>query len=341
MITPCHVPNEVEGAKALLARMPSSPSLLEIVSIRGGRNNRVWRASTTDGPFLLKQYFTHPNDNRDRLARETEFLTFSREAGCLQVPECFVFDASSRFALLEWIEGTTPTSDSVDANAIDQAAAFFTTLNAKREHAEFRLKPASEACFSLQGHLALVENRLTKLASLDCSDDLDREATAFVQNKVHSVWTRAAARISAAANTVLSSPERCLSPSDFGFHNSIREGNGRLRFIDFEYAGWDDPAKLVCDFANQPDMLLPVSLSDRFRQAVTSLFPKPAALDERIRLLEPVLQVKWCCICLNVFLGTGRDRARFTDGREHAGNRQRMNQLARARTMLQRAINTL
>ena len=36
---------------------------------------------------------------------------------------------------------------------------------------------------------------------------------------------------------------RCLSPSDFGFHNALLEATGKLRFVDFEYAGWDDPAK--------------------------------------------------------------------------------------------------
>ena len=42
--------------------------------------------------------------------------------------------------------------------------------------------------------------------------------------------------------------DKCLSPSDFGFHNVIVEKDKILRFIDFEYAGWDDPAKMVSDF---------------------------------------------------------------------------------------------
>ena len=32
------------------------------------------------------------------------------------------------------------------------------------------------------------------------------------------------------------------SPSDFGFHNILCE-DGRLNFVDFEYAGIDDLAK--------------------------------------------------------------------------------------------------
>jgi thiamine kinase-like enzyme len=42
--------------------------------------------------------------------------------------------------------------------------------------------------------------------------------------------------------------DRRLSPSDFGFHNIIVISDWMLKFIHFEYAGWDDPAKMVCDF---------------------------------------------------------------------------------------------
>ena len=33
---------------------------------------------------------------------------------------------------------------------------------------------------------------------------------------------------------------KCISPSDFGFHNSIIDREGNINFVDFEYSGWDD-----------------------------------------------------------------------------------------------------
>ena len=45
----------------------------------------------------------------------------------------------------------------------------------------------------------------------------------------------------------ISIPNRILSPSDFGLHNTISKKN-KLYFFDFEYFGWDDPIKLICDF---------------------------------------------------------------------------------------------
>ena len=47
--------------------------------------------------------------------------------------------------------------------------------------------------------------------------------------------------------------QQILSPSDFGFHNVIKTKQG-LRFIDFEYFGWDDPVKLITDFIWHPAM---------------------------------------------------------------------------------------
>ena len=50
---------------------------------------------------------------------------------------------------------------------------------------------------------------------------------------------------------------RVLSPSDFGLHNALRGPDGQLRFVDFEYFGWDDPVKLVSDTAIHPGSDLP------------------------------------------------------------------------------------
>ena len=46
---------------------------------------------------------------------------------------------------------------------------------------------------------------------------------------------------------VIAPEERCISPSDFGLHNAIRTA-ADIRFIDFEFAGWDDPAKALVNF---------------------------------------------------------------------------------------------
>jgi hypothetical protein len=98
----------------------------------------------------------------------------------------------------------------------------------------------------------------------------------------------------------LSPSVRCVSPSDFGFHNAIRTPQG-IKFFDFEFAGWDDPAKAVADFDLQPK----VSLKLRSRALSKALPQWGKGLAERYDVLFPILQLKWTCIILAVL---NRDR---------------------------------
>jgi hypothetical protein len=87
-----------------------------------------------------------------------------------------------------------------------------------------------------------------------------------------------------------------VSPSDFGFHNAIRSPDG-VRFIDFEFSGWDDPTKAVADYVLQPR--IPIHL--KLNPLMDRLPPKQRKLvARRIETLGPILRLKWLCIILSV-----------------------------------------
>jgi hypothetical protein len=111
----------------------------------------------------------------------------------------------------------------------------------------------------------------------------------------------------------LETAQRCVSPSDFGFHNALAQPDGTPRFLDFEYAGWDDPAKMTGDFFAQLAVPVPTNFFDRFVHETTAAFPRPEELFQRARLLRPVYQIKWCCIALNVFLPVNLARRKFAN----------------------------
>ena len=137
------------------------------------------------------------------------------------------------------------------------------------------------------------------------------------------------------AGEPLPQSERCLSSSDFGYHNAIETRDGELRFVDFEYAGWDDPAKLVCDFFHQVQVPVPKSHFERFSLSICRLFERPEILRRRIELLMPVFGIKWCCIVLNEFLPTSAERRSFSGGPDRADERERKaRQLEKSRELL-------
>jgi len=330
---------------ALLLNNAGLPPADRITAMAGGRNNKVFRVDTSAGPFLFKAYFHHPEDPRDRLAQEFAFLEHlaSRKSRFAAAP--IASDPARHIGLMEFLHGERPSLGEVDAHHIREAVAFFFDANRDLQESDrFGISLASEACFSVAEHVTGTRKRIARLEQMLESDDVDREAIAFVRHELLTFWeTLDAAILDAAGAEVderILEAECCLSPSDFGFHNSLRQPDGTLKFLDFEYAGWDDPAKLIIDFANQPDMILPQHLELIFREAVIAAATDPGRLRRRVELLEPVYQTKWACICLNDFLAFGRTRHRFTEGERSDHRARRIFQLSRARTMLARAQRT-
>ncbi len=307
------------------------PSPAGVTPLPGGRNNQVWKVDGGGGSFLLKRYFWSEMDPRDRLGQEWAFLSYLRSIGCDAAPAPLAISPTERSALLEFIDGT-PVQD-VTPSDIESASDFFLRINAGRDRAD-SLPLVSEGCLSLKEHLEVVSGRVNRLEAITPDDPEHVAAVDFVKKAIIPLWRRIEKRIRSCADRelrrVLPTDERCLSPSDFGFHNALREADGRLRFLDFEYAGWDDPAKTIIDFCNQPDRILPDDLARAFRNRVATAFPEPSSLLRRIDLLEPLYQLKWTCICLNGFL-PGRG---FPDPRP---DRSPVAHLDRARIMAGRA----
>jgi hypothetical protein len=313
------------------------------VRIDGGGNNQVFRVECGDRRAALKAYFHHPDDHRDRLNAEYSFSELAWGHGLTGLPQPFAKDPTARLGLYEFVDGRRLAPEEVDAMAVEAALEFFASANAPALLANAgNLPVASEACFSIAEHLATVNRRLARLASLSRETTLDGEAADFLGNALHPLWralerhvVAAADRIGIGAQDRLMDGERCISPSDFGFHNALREPCGRIRFIDFEYAGWDDPAKLVGDFFNQVAVPVPHAQFESFAGRVASLFPAPERNLARFGILLPVYSVKWIAIILNDFLPLGQLRRTFAGTREET-ERRKENQLAKARAVFAR-----
>lgn len=308
----------------------------ELAPLGGGANNRVFRLAAGNGEAVLKAYFRHPDDPRDRLGTEWAFSRFAWSAGVRCVPEPLACDADAGLALFEFVGGTRPAAGGVNDQYVGQAIDFVRALNAARwRPLAARLPVASEACFAGTEHLGTVARRVDRLGDAD-----DPEAAEFVWRELLPAWSRVRHAAGCATRDSRLSPyqtldptERCVSPSDFGFHNALVGPGGRLRFIDFEYAGWDDPAKLVCDFFCQPAVPVPLRHFDRFAREVAADFSDPAAVVGRARRLLPVYRVKWVCIRLNEFLPAGGRRRAFALSEDELATR-RGRQLDAARAAL-------
>lgn len=305
--------------ESLLKKAKLSADVLSFENYVNGGNNRTYRLKTADGIFAVKQYFRGPTDKRDRLAAEFSFLNYAQFAAPHFVPKAYAVDEEHGFALYEFIEGHAIKADELTEWEVSQAIEFFCLLNeVNAKHKAASLPLASEAGFSIQNHIDMIDARINELrvAMLaEANNDAEK-----VINTLHDAWralieqtTKNAHHLDIDMAANLSIMQRCVSPSDFGFHNALRVAKDHLCFLDFEYAGWDDPARMANDFFSQLAVPVPSQYYETFVQQVMRPFPDAEHLRLRAQLLRPIYKIKWCCIALNVFIPAHMARRQFAN----------------------------
>jgi hypothetical protein len=282
-----------------------------------GRNGRVLRLVAAGGmdSVVAKSYFD--DGFRDRLGSEWAFLSHADKLGVPNVPRAITRDSAANLGLYQFIPGSRFSAGQIGKAEVVAAANFVRALNAKPSG--IVLPEASDSAFSIAGHLAHTNRRFERLSGLDPQEPVDQAAKELVA-EIELWWTRLKVAIATRAGTLgfdlqadIPAHERVISPSDFGFHNALRQRDGSIVFLDFEYAGWDDIAKLVADFFCQPEISVPPALFDCFVDTLLEGRPAIERTRARIDLVRPIFGIKWCCILLNIFVPGFASRGRFAD----------------------------
>ena len=334
---------ELSALTALLRKPVQS-----MTRIGKGGNSKVYRVTCDDGTHhAAKFYFQSTMDGLDRLEIEFSSLQFLWNNGERCVPQPLAVDRGSQIALYQYVDGTEIDSRAVSNFDIEQLVNFSMRLKqlAMLKAAD-QLPRAAEACFSFH---ALHENILGRLGRLKTVQGEDASYTAlqrFLSQEFSPalgiVVERARRKIGATAwTTELPRHAWTLSPSDFGFHNALRRADGSIVFLDFEYFGKDDPAKMIADFVLHPAMELNESNKRFYVERMLQCFSADRDLPDRLTLSYPLFGLKWCMILLNEFVPKYLDRREFAitadTNREHVRERQ----LLKSQRMLDKIMNEL
>ena len=326
--------------KTLLAAHGEGVDDLSARPCREGGNNLVYEITFGKKHLLAKQYYRSLEDMRDRLGTEWAFIAYAMAQSITNVPAPIAKDDASGIGLYQFIEGRKLTAQELRLSHVDAAADFFLALNGPDRAEQAHAVPvASEACFSITDHCALIDRRVARLASIEAEDEAGKEAKTCVA-EVNKIWHSTKRAIEATLvkdhldpDDVLPPAQRCLSPSDFGYHNALLRPDGGLTFIDFEYAGWDDPAKMAADFFCQPQVPVGHEFFEPFLDRSMSFSEDAESLKRRTRLLLPAQKLKWACIMLNDFLPDAGRRRRFANPEAEKSQRKHM-QLDKVRAAL-------
>lgn len=319
------VPEQYRRLAAELLDRPLA-DILAVTAAACGANSRVYRVTTTAGRVALKIYPDRAGDPRRRAEAEWAALSLMREIGLSAAPAPIARSGEANAIVLEWIDGEPV--DCHSARDLRAALDFIVELFKVSTERPVTAPLASEACLSVDDILAQIEAR--RRALID-HPDLDR----FFAASFDPVLAAASAQALSDEHdpsAQLAPEKRRLTPSDFGFHNALREANGRLRFIDFDYFGWDDPAKFATDLLLHPA----TTFSDEDAAKIVTSLAKVSdpGFAVRLRSRFRLFALRWALILLNV-MRADRQTTPLAEGSVALGTRFQT-QIAKARVMCRR-----
>lgn len=304
----------LELAQPLL-KQAGLPQALDAIPMDGGRNNLVDRLIfANDDPLVLKRYFHDARDTRDRLGAEYAFLELAWARGVENVPKPLACDPTSHTGLYNFVPGSKLEPGELGTRHVDAALDFVVKINEGGCPDGFA--DASEACFSMEDHISTVARRVARLEDLDPDVPFSADASRLVKDHLLPVWNDYVTSLQRTDFSELDQGmqgDRVISPSDFGFHNALVADDSAV-FLDFEYAGVDDPAKLVCDFFCQPEIPVDNRYLDGFVEELAKRLELTSHFQQRAVLLLKAYRVKWTCIMMNEFAAVGSKRRMFSSG---------------------------
>lgn len=323
MVIDPYLTRELLGhANVLLARS-GLPSALSIELMSGGGNNQLFRLMAENEQYVLKRYYHSDDDPRDRFGHEVSFLEYAKQAAPGWVPDLIACDKTHRLSIMSFEPGERPQS--VSPALVKAAASFIRQLN--DQDIPKQLPVAADASFTVQEHGMRVFNRINQLAALpayrehlrfkglvaNLSYEFKRWQKTFHQGLIEGIIN----------DEELLSSHRVISPSDFGFHNALLHGN-RIIFVDFEYAGIDDPLKLIADFFSQVAQPVPLAFLGAFLGELVLSKDVKRRIDQHLTHFLQLTRIKWCCIQLRSFASEGQRRLTFSQNNADDALRDRM-----------------
>lgn len=256
------------------------------------------------GLHVLKVYpLQSKKDPRDRCSTEIIFLDYLRKCSVVNVPRILDANTEKGWSLLSWINGQKITS--LSNSYLSQISNFIYSANSKDCNvSKTNLRNASDSLQSLENCIASIETRISQLTSASIKSSIDFETVKWIKSTLIPVFN-------SLSDYLLSDVKfrshwldidhcRIASPSDIGIHN-ILQRKDCLYFLDFEYAGLDDIAKLAADLILQPKLPLNTGQESFFLKSLESNFCKmiPNSWIIRTNDLKPLYAVKWSLIMLN------------------------------------------
>ncbi len=294
----------------------------ETRQIKGG-NNQIHCTTAKDWRSLIvKRYFRASDVERDRCRAEFKALQLLWQNGIRNVPEPLYCDPGSRFALHAFIDGRLLTPGKITTEHVEALADFLIRLQnfARKQTGDAGIAAGADSRSCLKDYLDIIQSRRARILAGCASAPLGSAVLGFLKNRFDPLLAQVLenfhsrlAKSGLGLEDPLPVSERTLSPSDFGFHNALLDRDGRFTFIDFEYFGWDDPAKMLADSFHTVALPIEWKLKWSLLRRYCSSLPDPGKFLRRWELIVDLIGLEWQLIVLNIAESDVMARKRFAN----------------------------
>ena len=272
----------------------------QIKTVKSGKNSKIYKINTDKKKIILKSYY---GEKKLRIRKEFQFYKYLNQTNIDNVVTPIAFDFKNNLVALPYIVGNKIYK--VQNKHIIQLSNFINKINRKNIYSR-KIGLAVEGINNRKNHITICQNRINKLKLVDKKSVIKKELYLFLREKIIPTFKILKNKINDKkilyqSKYKLYKKDMIISPSDFGFHNVI-ESKKKIFFFDFEYGGYDDPVKLICDFYCQPNQKVSIKQKEKFKKMIIKKYKNYKQLDYLISELLPIHHLKWCCIILNEFI---------------------------------------
>jgi aminoglycoside phosphotransferase (APT) family kinase protein len=287
--------------------------------VTGGANNALYRVELEGACYACKLCVA---DERNRARREYGVMRLLHAAGLDLAPEPLHLDESGTFVpfpavIYRWLPGV-PLAPPLTARHLGALLDSFHRIHRLRAGdddppaQEVRIPDAWFHWFDLAPYLSemrvLVDTYGSWLAAAD------PEGSRLRDRLVRLLDGCTAVVMAADVDTSRDAIPLCLCRVDPNLANTVWGGDGRLRWVDWEYSGWGDPALDVAELRWHAAL---AGLSETQHRWLRASYRRPAgdeAFDERLGVWDCIVATRWPLLVLRWLQSQyhGPDRVRLT-----------------------------
>lgn len=267
----------------------------------GGINSNLIKVRNTKGNSYCVKIYKKDFTNPSRFEKETLFIKRISPLMPDSIPRVIASDPTNQIAILNFVEGKLVSKLNKCPTSIWRSFnRFVLDLQKHKRLVGKQLYMATDCALSLSQHHGILQKRRDEWL-VAISNGMPSSIIDLVSEFLLWPYDKISQKLlsSPAFHEMLSYQELIISPSDFGEHNAILN-NDKVVFIDFEYAGLDDPAKLVSDYYCHPQNRVSPLIVRHLVKDLMEGFDQSQRLSfmSRLEIIFEIIKLKWCFIIM-------------------------------------------